>query len=188
MTEEEKIEDIQKEFLDIILENIEETGSTYPTLGLITKSKEKENNYTLMLMPIPPEFMKDQKAKDNFVSKMLPSVKNKLVQKNLEVKTLCFSTEAYMRIAPKGQEEEMSYEEIQKLPAKDILMITFEDRYDTEVKIYEVEKTTLVNPQGEMIQEAKLTYLPENSMKKGENHVSMGGTFSGLFKIFDPGL
>jgi hypothetical protein len=93
-----------------------------------------------------------------------------------------------MRIAPKDQEEELSYEEIQQLPARDILIVTFEDRYDTEVKIYEVEKTTLVNPEGEIIKEAKLTYLPENSMKKGEDHVSMGGTFSGLFKIFDQGL
>lgn len=196
---EDKLNMAKKEFLDMMIESTEKDGNTSPVFALIIEDPEIDKP-GIMLFPLPGEMMGNTEFKEVLVAKVLPKIAEELVaDKGYTVHTTCFCFEARMWLKMKksdglestmnlveaAEEDEMTRDMMKKDPNfQDIMFVQFEDKYDREVKFYNIQKSTSVDPKGDIVSNTTLEELKELSFNTNETNVLMKGIFVDTFKIF----
>lgn len=176
--------------------NTKEYGNTAPVFALIIKDPELKKP-GIMLFPLPSDLMGNKSFKEILVGQVLPRISEDIVQKNkYEVHTTCFCFEARMWVGyKKVDDNESDVEEVESIDIarkmmkndpdfKDIMLIQFEDKYDREIKFFEIQKSTSVDPEGEIITKTDLEELKDFSFNSSEDDVKVQGVFVDTFKIF----
>ena len=154
----------------------------------------------MMLFPLPGELMGNTEFKEVLVDKVLPKIAEEIInEKGYKVYTTCFCFEARMwlklqkktdedskpLILEGSEDDELAKKIMKEDPNfQDIMFIQFEDKYDREVKFFNIMKSTSVDPAGEIISTTTLEELKELSFNTNEKDVVMQGIFVDTFKIF----
>ena len=74
--------------------------------------------------------------------------------------------------------------EVRKEAPTDILLFTFEDKYGSNIVIYEVTKHSFVNGEGELETGEIEVTLRDDLTKGGDDIVSIEGALGSIFKYF----
>lgn len=196
MITEEQLTKAREEFVHLMSSNTKEYGNTAPVFALIIKDPELKKP-GIMLFPLPSDLMGNKSFKEILVGQVLPRISEDIVQKNkYEVHTTCFCFEARMWVGyKKVDDNESDVEEVESIDIarkmmkndpdfKDIMLIQFEDKYDREIKFFEIQKSTSVDPEGEIITKTDLEELKDFSFNSSEDDVKVQGVFVDTFKIF----
>lgn len=177
----EQYEVLKQDYIDHIKEYVTENGSLFPHLTIfadIRKPKpEEENKPALIHVPIPNEFMENDKSKDRFIDEVVPDLFKSINEKFIP-KGIGWAAEAWMRVADKNFDPEK--DNWKKIPIrKEVIMISIESDQPTESIIYEIKREgKQVTSDGEIVDIIKL----EEQFKEEGSPMSAGGRFTGLFK------
>lgn len=199
MISEDKIKMVKQEFIDMMVKGTEEDGNTSPVFALIIEDPERSKP-GLMLFPLPGELMGNKEFKEVLVEKVLPKIADEFVKaQKYIVHTTCFCFEARMWLKSKRvepgegsinlEEGEDDSEMVKKMMKEDpnfsdIMFVQFEDKYDREVRFYNITKSTSVGPEGDILTTTKLEEMKDLSFNTNEQDVIMQGIFVNTFKIF----
>lgn len=187
MITEQQVEDAKKEFISIMTGNIVKEGKSNPVFALIVE--DQQNTIPgIMVFPLPAGLFHNQTTKQLLIDRVLPEVKREVVKKQgYKALASCFMMEANMWIKLKDQGDSLSDDEIDDIrkasAPTDIVMFSFEDKYNESLTIYEVARKSVITPTGDLKEETELTLRPELAMNDN-NEVVVKGMFTGLFKIF----
>lgn len=178
----EEIEDLKKEYVNHLKEYITQTGSLFAHLVVIGTSKE-DNKKSIIHVPIPPNFIKDEKGKDTFVKQVLPEAAKEIVKKfNCEL--VGWASEAWLRVVGKDEEEKL--ESWKDIPIKkEVVFIMFENKEKQETIVYDIIRNgKQVNSEGDLADSVDLVKDDELSKFYTGKDISVG-RLSGLYKAFE---
>lgn len=178
MTEKKKNELIEKfktDHIKWVSDKMMKEGELGPIITVLAMKKATEK-MGLVFAPIMGDFSEGRK--EEVVSKVIPFLFDQLKDDGLIPYCFSFASEVDMRII--NTEEELPHN-IKDIKSTDALLITFETREETSVKVFDMEKVgKAINEDGEMIDQIKLTYhqMPEEGG-------SYGGRFTNIFKKYE---
>jgi hypothetical protein len=172
---------LKQDYIDHIKEYVTENGSLFPHLTIFADVKKpkkgEEDKPALIHVPIPDEYMENDRAKDKFIDEVVPDLFQNINEKFIP-KGIGWAAEAWMRVADKNFDVEK--DNWKKIPIKkEVIMISIESDEPTESIIYEIKREgKQVIPGGDIVDIIK---LEEQFREEGAPTVS-GGRFTGLFK------
>lgn len=174
----EKIQALKSTYLDSIKNLLNETGGLSPHITVFAEHKAESlsGESAIVHVPIPDEFMKSDKDKQQFVDVIIPQFADKL-NETYTAEAVVWASEAWVRTATPDQK----IDDYKSLPIeKEVLIIVYESNYDKELQIYEMlRKGKQVNSNGELVDAITLVYDKEMS---GQDYPT--GRFTGLLKKF----
>jgi hypothetical protein len=172
---EETFKELKDTYIDHLKEMMIEDGELHPMITIFADHIEEDVDAkgAIVHLPIPPEFMKNDDSKDNFIEEMLPKIA-KEVRKKFIPYAIAWSAEAWMRTADK--KEDGSFEP--SMEKEEVVIITVEKENDNETCIYKIIR------KGMQIDNEGLKDPIELERTMQDSKSGIGGRFTGLFKIF----
>jgi hypothetical protein len=159
--------EMKDEYIDHLKTLMVEEGFIPPIITVFAKNLENDEKAVIHI-PIPAEFMKDDKSKDEFVEKVFPNVAKKL-KEDFNPVALVWSAEAWMTVMDQDEQDR-----------KEVVMISVETNKKQQSLIYEIKRNGMefVKDKG-LVEKIELDELINQSGLKTE------GRFVGLFKNFN---
>jgi len=178
---ESQYKELKDDYIDHLIETVNTNGGLFPHISVfadvLEPKKGEENKPALIHIPIPDEYMVDDDAKDEFVSKVMPRI-FKQVKKEFAPYAVLWASEAWLRVLEKEEETPEDYRELQV--KKEVIIITIGTKESEEIKLYNlVRQGKQINTHGEMVDIVKLELMEDMSQPS-----SFDGKFTRLFKKF----
>lgn len=172
---EETFKELKDTYIDHLKEMMIEEGELHPMITIFADHIEEdtEGKGAIVYLPIPPEFMKNDDSKDNFIEEMLPKIA-KEVRKKFIPYAITWSAEAWMRTADK--KEDGSFKA--STEKEEVIIITTETENNNETSIYKIIR------KGMQIDDEGLKNPIELEKTMQDAQTTVGGRFTGLFKKF----
>jgi hypothetical protein len=174
----EKFQTIKEEYINHLKNYMCEAGSLFPHITVFAEDLDVTNEKPCIVhIPIPPEYMKNDDTKDDFVNNIIPDLFVELKKKFTPV-GIAWAAEAWARIGKKA--DNLNMDQIKKLPIKkEVVIITIETIDTSESFIYNIKRNgKQVTKDGDFIDNINLELAEES------NGNLVGGRFSGLFELF----
>ena len=96
----EKLSELKEEYLTHINNMVETAGGVFPHITIFADNNENEPS--IVHIPIPEEFMKDDETKENFIETILPKIAEN-VKEDFTPHAVAWSSECWMRQADKDK-------------------------------------------------------------------------------------
>lgn len=175
----EKFEELKKDYIDHIKNVVNVTGGMFPHISVI--ADDKDDQASLIHIPIPDQIMENDEDKDRFIDEILPEIAEKLHKDEFRPYAVTWAAECWMRTFSKEQKKEVLYNGWKSLPKKEIVFVSIETADNTEVITYDIiRKGMKVDKQGDMIEDVSLEEIKQDELPTSD----MGGRFSKLFNKF----
>lgn len=186
MITEDQIEYAKQEVIDLITDKFKEDKGTNPIFILIVEDVERPVP-GIMVFPLPPELFSSKERKAKVKDVVLPEIRKEIIDKQgLIALATCFVVQGdmYLSKPEDGLGDIEDLEEVKKkLKPTSILMFTFEGKYGKNVIVYEVQTSTVVTPEGDLIENIELELRTDIPMDT-DSLTQVKGTFHDIFKIF----
>lgn len=178
----EEIKELKDGYLDHLKEYITQTGSLFAHLVVIGTTKE-DNKKSIIHIPVPDEFIQDEKGKELFIKKLVPEAAKEIVKKfNYEV--IGWASEAWIRTI--DQKDSNNLKNWKDIPIKkEVVFIIFESKDGQETIVYDIIRNgKQVNTEGELADSVDLVEDKELSTMYKDSKVTVG-RLTGLYKTFE---
>jgi len=107
--DQELFEKLKKEQISFVLKSFDENKSIYPHITIIGYHLE-EDKPIVIHMPIPGKIMNNKEQKEFFVEYIIPDIKKSILEKNIEIKCVCFVSEMWKKEISLETNEEITSE------------------------------------------------------------------------------
>lgn len=174
----EKFETLKEEYIEHLKKYMCEAGSLFPHITIFAEDLDVTNKKPCIIhIPIPPEYMKNDDTKDDFVNNIVPDLFIEIKKKFTPV-GIAWAAEAWARIVKTA--DKLSDADIKKTPIKkEVILISIETIDTSESLIYNIKRNgKQVTEDGDIVDNINLELAEESG-----SHLN-GGRFSGLFELF----
>lgn len=175
-------EEIREIFIEQAKHFIENAGQMIAHITVYANHKNIENNDdsgkpSIIHIPIPPDSLKSEESKDEFIHDIMPGVA-KEIRKKFDTQAVGWASEAWLRTAHKDDPDLDNWKD---MPIKkEVLILILEAEGKSECIVYEMKRNgQKVNSDGDLIDDIQLEELKEMTGAGGE----MAGRFFGLYKL-----
>lgn len=178
----EEIKEMKDGYIDHLKEYITQTGSLFAHLVVIGTTKE-DNKKSIIHIPVPDEFIQDEKGKEFFIKKLVPEAAKEIVKKfNYEI--IGWASEAWIRVIDEKNSNKLN--DWKKIPIKkEVVFIIFETKDSQETIVYDIIRNgKQVNSEGDLADSVDLVEDKELSTMYKDSKVSVG-RLTGLYKTFE---
>jgi hypothetical protein len=174
----EKFQELRELYIEHVSNVVTTTGGMFPHITVI--ADDKDNAASMIHIPLPDEFMANNDTKDEFIDRILPEIVEKLHKDEFTPHAVAWTSECWMRVIPKEDQDKLVTGGWQSFPKKEIVFVSIETADKTDVITYDIiRKGMKVDKEGDMIEDVE---LKENSPE--ENPGQINGRFSQLFNKF----
>lgn len=176
----EQYNQIKVDYVENIKRFIKEVGGVFPHFTVFAKKlriEEDEKEDAIIHIPVPNDYMDEDDKKDMLVDEILPSIYGEIC-KTFKPYAISWASEAWLRTAT-----DKTIKDYKTLPVKkEVVLITIDGEFGSEMISLEIlRKGTIVNDDGEMIDDIQLIDYPELS-GTNNNIKDSKGRFCNLFK------
>jgi len=175
-------QEIREIFIDQAKAFVDNAGQMIAHITVYANHKDVDDSEhsgkpSIIHIPIPPDSLKSEEAKDEFIDDIMPGVA-KEIRKKFDTQAVGWASEAWLRVAGKDEPDLDNWKE---LPIKkEVLILILEAEDISECIVYEMKRNgQKVNSDGDLVDSIELEELKDMSGTKGE----MGGRFCGLYKL-----
>lgn len=183
-------QDLKQDYVEHIKGYVNEFGNLFPHISIFADVKEpepgEEDKPAIIHIPIPDEYMRDDKSKDKFVDLVLPEIIEHVKEKFNPI-AIGWAAEATMRIV--GSLFDVKKDDWTKIPvSKDVIIICIDSKSTNNTFLYEIKHISddklsnlKVTKSGEFAERVELI---EITGKNNNDMPNVGGRFSTLYKRF----
>jgi len=182
MTELEQIEEFKKNNNNNMAKLIAVHGNMPPVCTLLVYVAN-EDEYKVIIAPIPEEALENDKNKKKFLG-IMPMFFDKLKEDGNKIICFSYSSEAWIRIINKEDAQDNDIPDNWKsLPKQEVLISSYETADGAFVEINNiVREGKIANEKGELIDCIRLEKNEELSAEGDPN--SVGGDFANIFRNY----
>jgi hypothetical protein len=175
MNELEQIENFKKENKENMARLIATVGNLPPLCTVFT---HKDNDYTVVVAPIPEEALENEENKKTFL-KIMPLFFKKLKENGHRIICFSYSSEAWLR---KADVKDGIPEDWKSMSKTEVLISSYETNNTATIEIHNIIKEgKIANEDGELIDCIRLEKNADmGDSEKGE----LGGRFSRIYRDF----
>lgn len=174
MTKEE-FEEIKDYYIKSTKETLVKNGNLQPVITIMGDLRENNTPSALQIV-LPEEIVNSDLKKQLFVDRIIPKLAVDVNEKFI-VEAVGWSSEAWLREAPK---DDFKPEDYKKIPIKkEILIITIDSAKGSEAYAYEIIRMS-VTPDGDLLESIELVELED----LGTSVSNSSGRFNDLYKKF----
>jgi hypothetical protein len=168
---------MKQDYIDHMKEFMGEYGQFGPMITVFADNPQEEEKPAIIHIPIPPQFMKNNETKDEFVNEMVPEMFAE-IKERFKPYAVAWAAEAWIRNLGKDKNFEGDYKE---LPKKEVMLISFQQKDANTGVVYNIKRNgKQVTPSGDIVDQIELEEDTELGDLEG-----MEGRFSNLFSKFD---
>ena len=151
-------------------------GGLDPMIVVLVKESNDEMN--VVAVPVPGEFLNDDKTKDVLASS-IPTLLSMLAKEGKEPVCFSFSSEAWLRKTPEGVTEVP--DNWKDLPKTECMISTYESADKSDMEVFEIiREGKMANENGDLID--AIVLRPYSIGENGEKPKSLKGRFHGAFQ------
>ena len=175
MNIEEKIQQFKKDNSTSMIKNLAVYGGLAPICTILVQEDE---NFMVVVAPIPEEAMANERNKKRFLS-IMPLFFEGLENKNQKVICFSYSSEAWLRQAPKDS----NLDNWQDLPKVEVLISSYETADESSIEINNIIRDgKIADENGKLIDCIRLE--KNKDVEDEESLKNIGGRFSTIYKDY----
>lgn len=146
-----KFIELKKDYINFVKKYTVEEGGMFAHISVF--GEDEDNIPSLVHIPVPDEYMRNDNEKDKFVEKILPKL-SEILCKRFDIYGIAWSSEAWIRVASTKEE----VEDYKSLPIKEeVLMISIESDFENEFNVYKIKrKGSQVTTSGDLVDNIQL--------------------------------
>lgn len=180
MSNEEHIKEFKKANTEMIQYLLAKQGGYRPMITVLVRTGPEDQDINIIALPIPEELMDSDMSKD-FLAAQIPNIFEYLQKEGKEPICFSWSSEAWLRMAPKDTVEVPdNWKELEK---SECLICTYESENESDMEVFKMfREGQIATPEGELIDAIRIEPYPFSFGNDGESAKTVGGRFMNLFK------
>jgi uncharacterized protein YutD len=173
----EQFNEMKESYISYMKDFMKEFGQFGPMITVFADNPQEEERPAIIHIPIPPQFMKNNETKDEFVNEMVPEMFAD-IKERFKPYAVAWAAEAWIRRLSKNDHFEGDYEQ---LPKKEVIFVSFQQKDNNTGIVYNIKRNgKQVTATGDIVDQVELEEDKEFVDLEG-----MEGRFSNLFSKFD---
>jgi len=182
MNDLEEIENFKKENNVNMAKWLAVNGGLAPMCTLLVKN---DDEYKVIIAPIPQEAMESPESKRKFLS-IMPKFFDKLEEDGHKVVCFSYSSEAWIRMIDKEDADNIDDIDFNSLDKKEILISSYETATETSVEVNNIiREGKIATEDGKLIDCVRLEKNKEMSeVEKEAGPGTIGGEFANIYRNY----
>ena len=145
---------------------------------IVVLVKEENDEYSVVAVPVPGEFLKDDNSKDALATS-IPALLTMFAKQGKEPICFSFSSEAWLRKTSEGVTEVP--DNWKDLPKTECMISTYESMDESDMEVFEIiREGKMANENGDLID--AIVLRPYSIGENGEKPKALKGRFYGAFQ------
>lgn len=174
----EQYQEMKDSYIEYIKEFMQEYGQFGPMITVFADSHLDNEKPAIIHIPIPPDFMKNDESKEEFVSEVVPDIFSN-IKENFTPFAVAWAAEAWVRKAEKEEDISNSNNISSR---KEVMFVTIQTKDDTTCTVFNIKRNgKQVTSTGDLVDNVELE--EDKDLLNGAE--SVAGRFSNLFSKFD---